>query len=63
MIGLNEVDPQHYRDGDGKPWNGKLSACENDARDMASLAEGLRFGVCPHGVAEPEGRSLRFLRR
>jgi hypothetical protein len=45
MIGLNEVDPQHYRDGDGKPWNGALNACENDARDMATLAEGLGFEV------------------
>jgi metacaspase-1 len=45
MIGLNEVDPQHYRDGDGRPWDGKLDACENDARDMASLAEGLGFEI------------------
>jgi metacaspase-1 len=45
MIGLNEVDSQHYRDGQGRPWNGKLYACENDARDMASLAEGLGFEV------------------
>jgi metacaspase-1 len=45
MIGLNEVDPQHYRDGEGKPWNGKLNACENDARAMASLAEQLGFVV------------------
>ncbi|WP_081239140.1 caspase family protein [Streptomyces viridosporus] len=33
-IGLNRVDPARY---DG--WNGKLIACENDARDMDELAE------------------------
>ncbi len=58
MLGLNEVDPEHYRDGNGKPWNGKLDACENDARDMASLAEGLRFGdprAAPDGSRDERG--------
>ncbi|WP_327265599.1 caspase family protein [Streptomyces sp. NBC_01232] len=32
-IGLNKVDPAAY---DG--WDGKLLACENDARDMAAVA-------------------------
>ncbi|MEU3448127.1 caspase family protein [Streptomyces thermolilacinus] len=32
-IGLNTVDPDRY---DG--WDGRLLACENDARDMAALA-------------------------
>jgi hypothetical protein len=45
MIGLNEVDPEHYRDGEGKPWKGELTACENDARDLAALAESLGFEV------------------
>lgn len=36
-IGLNEVDPNHYRDADGNPWRGTLAACENDARSMAQL--------------------------
>ncbi|MFJ3921881.1 caspase family protein [Streptomyces sp. NPDC090022] len=37
-IGLNRVDPDRY---DG--WDGKLVACENDARDMAALARGNGF--------------------
>lgn len=44
-IGLNEVDPNHYRDGNGNPWRGELRACENDARDMAQLAGGQGFEV------------------
>ncbi|MFP5317464.1 MAG: caspase family protein [Acidimicrobiia bacterium] len=44
-IGLNEVDPDHYRDGNGNPWRGELRACENDARDMERLAEGQGFEV------------------
>jgi hypothetical protein len=45
MIGLNEVDPRHYRDGDGNPWKGELAACENDARDLASLAKNMGFAI------------------
>ena len=56
MIGLNEVDSQHYRDGQGRPWNGRLQACENDARDMAALAKSLGWpdtarGLCPRPPA------------
>ncbi|MBT2468391.1 caspase family protein [Streptomyces sp. ISL-66] len=38
-VGLNKVDPTAY---DG--WDGKLLACENDARDMASVARAGGFG-------------------
>lgn len=38
-IGLNSVDPAHYVDGDGRPWDGALNACEADARDMQALAK------------------------
>ncbi len=38
-IGLNKVDPNHYQDGDGLPWDGALNACEADARDMEALAK------------------------
>ena len=33
-IGLNSVDPAHYNG-----WSGQLRACENDARDMQSIAD------------------------
>jgi len=33
-VGLNSVDPAHYGN-----WDGKLNACENDARDMQRIAE------------------------
>lgn len=32
-IGLNSVDPVHYQG-----WDGKLAACEFDAKDMVALA-------------------------
>jgi len=38
-IGLNKVNPAHYQDGDGRPWDGALQACEADARDMDALAK------------------------
>jgi hypothetical protein len=44
-VGLNEVDPNHYRDGNGNPWRGELRACENDARDMERLAREQGFEV------------------
>lgn len=44
-IGLNEVDPNHYRDGNGDPWRGELRACEADARDMEGLAREQGFEV------------------
>lgn len=34
-LGLNVVDPEHYAG-----WDGRLNACENDARAMAELAAG-----------------------
>jgi metacaspase-1 len=37
-VGLNSVDTGHYQG-----WDGKLVACEFDANDMASLAEGQGF--------------------
>src|SRR5262245_57351527 len=37
-IGLNRVDPNHYKDASGDPWNGQLFGCEADARDMAAIA-------------------------
>lgn len=42
-IGLNQVDPNHYRDQYGKPWSGDLVACENDARDMQAIAQAQGF--------------------
>jgi len=39
-IGLNRVDPKQYED-----WDGKLNACENDARSMQELAEGLGYAT------------------
>jgi len=44
-IGLNQVDPNHYRDQFGRPWSGDLVACEKDARDMQALA--LEQGFSP----------------
>ncbi|GAU70243.1 putative hypothetical protein [Streptomyces sp. NBRC 110611] len=37
-IGLNQVDPDRYGG-----WDGRLVACENDARDMARLAGAAGF--------------------
>ncbi|MGD0793880.1 MAG: caspase family protein [Terriglobales bacterium] len=39
-IGLNRVDPTHYVD-----WKGELAACENDARDMETIAKGQGFAT------------------
>ena len=33
-IGLNRVDPAHY-----KGWDGALQGCENDANDLRAIAE------------------------
>jgi len=38
-IGLNRVDPNHYQDAEGNPWDGALQGCENDARDMLAIAK------------------------
>ncbi|MFN8060979.1 MAG: caspase family protein [Vicinamibacterales bacterium] len=37
-IGVNHVDPAHY-----EGWDGRLAACEADARDMQALARKQRF--------------------
>lgn len=37
-IGLNRVDPNHYAG-----WDGQLTACEFDAKDMAALAKAQGF--------------------
>lgn len=37
-IGLNTVDPAHYNG-----WDGRLIACEQDARDMQAIAESKGF--------------------
>ena len=37
-IGINSVDPKHYAD-----WDGKLNACEQDARDMLAIAKASGF--------------------
>jgi hypothetical protein len=44
-IGLNLVDPNHYVDGNGDPWNGQLFGCEFDANDMAKIANINNFKV------------------
>jgi metacaspase-1 len=42
-IGLNRVDPSHYKDKDGKGWDGKLKGCENDAHAMEAIARERKF--------------------
>ena len=37
-IGLNAVDPEHY-----SGWDGKLNACESDAKSMAAIANSLKY--------------------
>jgi len=37
-IGLNQVDPAHY-----EGWDGALQGCENDAHDLAEIAESAGF--------------------
>lgn len=39
-IGLNSVDPKHYQG-----WDGKLAACEYDAKDMTALAKKRGFAT------------------
>src|SRR5215813_12350718 len=39
-IGLNHVDPKHY-----EGWDGKLTACEADAKDMRALGKKQGFAV------------------
>ena len=40
-IGLNRVDPDQY-----EGWDGRLAACEADAKDMAGLAKARGFASC-----------------
>ena len=42
-IGLNRVDPQHYRDRFGNPWDGALAACVFDAQDMQAIADSMGY--------------------
>jgi metacaspase-1 len=44
-IGLNRVDPKHYRDEFGRPWDGALAACEFDAKDMQAFAQARGFST------------------
>lgn len=37
-IGINSVDPKHYGG-----WDGKLTACEQDAKDMLAIAQACGF--------------------
>jgi hypothetical protein len=37
-IGLNQVDPNHYKNADGSGWNGQLYGCEADAEFYQQLA-------------------------
>lgn len=39
-VGLNAVNPEHY---DG--WSGELDSCENDAKDMAKIANSKNYQV------------------
>ncbi len=53
-VGLNRVDPRHY---DG--WDGKLLACEYDARDMARLAKAATFRT--RTLLTPKATSEAFI--
>jgi hypothetical protein len=44
-IGVNSVDPNHYADGNGNPWEGKLDPCENDAKVIQDIAKSQNFEV------------------
>ncbi len=37
-VGLNRIDPNHYAG-----WDGKLNACENDARSMQEIAKAMGY--------------------
>ncbi|MGW6454945.1 caspase family protein [Streptomyces sp. NPDC055078] len=57
-VGLNSVDPAQYGG-----WDGRLAACENDARDMARLARAAGFDdttlLTPDGTVENITGELR----
>lgn len=42
-IGLNQVDPNHYKDANGNGWNGQLFGCESDAEFYKQLATSAGF--------------------
>jgi hypothetical protein len=56
-IGLNTVDPAHYNG-----WDGRLQACEFDAKDMHAIAEGKGFDasilLSPEATADAVTGSL-----
>ena len=57
-IGLNSVDPNHYKDQNGNPWPGHLVACESDARAMQAIADKQGFASLSEveqAVLEPGG--------
>ncbi|MEQ1687224.1 MAG: caspase family protein [Sphingopyxis sp.] len=51
-IGMNRVDPSHYHDENGDPWDGYLSSCENDADIMRVIAG--QAGFLPHMLLSAE---------
>jgi metacaspase-1 len=53
-VGLNSVDPKHYAG-----WSGDLMACENDAKDMATIAESK--GIVPTMLLTREATRSRVL--
>jgi hypothetical protein len=57
-IGLNSVDPAHYNG-----WDGRLNACEQDAKDMQALAEAKGFEpqllLTKEATAEPVSKEIR----
>jgi metacaspase-1 len=53
-IGLNSVDPSAYGG-----WDGKLTACEADAGDMAAIADGLGYDA--HKLLTAEATSSAIL--
>jgi len=38
-IGVNKVDPEHYQNEQGQPWETELAAAEQDAQSLALLSE------------------------
>jgi hypothetical protein len=57
-IGLNSVDPAHYNG-----WDGRLNACEQDAKDMQAIAEEKGFEsqilLTKEATAEPVSEEIR----
>ena len=53
-IGLNRVDPHHYQDADGQPWDGALNACEFDAHDLSTrqINLELRWLINEQGITD-----------